>query len=208
MADSFILGFQAVTDWWVLLAIVLGVVIGYFVGAMPGLSASAGLALMVPITFTMSPVMALAVLVTIYMAAEYGSCITAITVNTPGTPGALAVVIDGYEFTKRGEPAKALGISIIASTIGGLISLVVLIAFTEPIAEFAISLGSPEYAMLGILALSIVSTILGKSPVKGIVCAIVGLFIATIGTDPLGGGGHGSISASIIWLRGSPSCQF
>lgn len=187
MIENLLHGFLTIATWTVVLAIFAGIAIGYFVGAMPGLSSAAGMALLVPISFTMPPVVAICLLVTTYAAAEYGGCITAITVNTPGTPGALATVLDGYQFTKRGEPAKALGISMIASTIGGLLSYLVLVAFTEPIAEFGITLGAPEFALLGILALSIVSGLLGRSRIKGAMSAAFGLLIATMGIDPLGG---------------------
>lgn len=169
------------------LGILAGVALGYFFGAMPGLSASAGMALLVPLTYGMPPETAIAMLVTLYAAAEYGSCVTAITVNTPGTPGAIAVVFDGYAFTKKGQPAKALGISIIASTIGAYFGYAVMIAFTEPVARFAITLGAAEYAALGIFALSVVAGLIGKSWVKGIIAAVAGLMIATVGLDPLVG---------------------
>lgn len=187
MLPNLMAGFEVVFQWQTMLGILAGVAIGYFVGAMPGLSASAGMAILVPATYSLPPEVAIAMLVTLYAAAEYGSCVTAITINTPGTPGAIAVVFDGYEFTKRGEPAKALGISIIASTIGAYFSYAVLIGFTGPIADFAITLGSPEYFMLGIFALTIVASLVGKSWVKGYISAIAGLLIALVGVDAISG---------------------
>ncbi len=180
-------GFANALQFGPLLGIIAGVVLGYFFGAMPGLSASAGMALLVPLTYGMPPEVAISMLITLYAAAEYGSCVTAITVNTPGTPGAIAVVFDGYAFTRKGQPAKALGISIIASTIGAYFGYFVLIVFTEPVARFAITLGAAEYAALGIFALSIVAGMIGKSWVKGVIMALVGLMIATVGLDPLVG---------------------
>lgn len=185
--NNLMAGFQAIADWYVFLGIVGGIFFGYFVGAMPGLSAAAGMALLVPVTYSMPPVVAISMLVSIYAAAEYGSCVTAITINTPGTPGAIAVCFDGYPFTQRGEPGKALGISIIASVIGAYFSYIFLIAFTEPIAGFAITLGSPEYTVIGLFAMTIVASLIGTHWVKGLVCALAGLLIATVGVDPLDG---------------------
>lgn len=185
--QNLLTGLSSIGDLSIILSILAGVVIGYFVGAMPGLSASAGMALLVPISYSMSPEAALCLLVSVYAAAEYGSCITAITINTPGTPGALTVVLDGFPFTQRGEPAKALGISMIASTIGGVFGLIILIAFTKPAADFAIRLGAPEYAMIGILSLLLVAGLLSRSWIKGLTSAALGLLIATVGIDPLVG---------------------
>lgn len=179
------LGFATLMDFWLILSIIGGIALGYFVGAMPGLSASAGMALLIPISFLMSPEAALCMLISVYAAAEYGSCITAITMNTPGTPGALAVVFDGYPYTQRGEPAKALAISIIASTVGGYFGAVALILFTKPIADFAIRLGAPEYALIGLLSLMLVAGLLSGSWVKGLLATAAGLLIATVGIDPL-----------------------
>lgn len=187
MLENLLNGFVALADINVIIGMLAGVVLGYLVGILPGLNASAGMALLLPLTYTVEPIVAIAALTTIYAAAEYGGCVTAIAINTPGEPGAIPTCYDGYQFTRRGEPAKALGISIIASTIGALIGSMFLIGFTEPIATFAISLGPPEYAALAIFALTVVSGLLGASWIKGVLSGLFGLFVATIGLDPLVG---------------------
>lgn len=187
MLANILAGFSALLDIQVILGMLGGVVLGYLVGIMPGLNASAGMALLLPLTYSVSPIVAIAALTTIYAAAEYGGCVTAIAINTPGEPGAIPTCYDGYQFTRRGEPAKALGISIIASTVGAYIGSMFLIGFTEPIASFALTLGPPEYAALAIFALTIVSGFLGASWITGVLSGLFGLFVATIGVDPLVG---------------------
>lgn len=100
---------------------------GYFIGAMPGLTPSIGIALLIPFTFGMDPVMAMVMLMSLYMAAEYGGAITAIVINTPGTPAAAATAFDGYPMAQRGEAGKALTISIVASAVGAVVSTILLI---------------------------------------------------------------------------------
>ena len=104
---------------------------------------------MVPFTFGMDPVVAVLLLVSVYMAGEYGGSITAIAIGTPGTPAAAATMLDGYELTKQGKPGLALTTSVVASSIGGMIGVIVLFAFSEPLARVALSFGAPEYFLPG-----------------------------------------------------------
>ena len=100
-----------------ILTIILGVTVGIIAGATPGLSPSMGVALLVPFTYAMSPTLALILLVAIYIAANYGGSITAVTINAPGTPSSVVTSFDGYPLTKKGKPGMALGVSLVASTI-------------------------------------------------------------------------------------------
>ena len=125
-------GFEYVIGWIPLLTIAFGVAFGIFVGAMPGLSPSMGVALLVPFTYAMPAELAIILLAAVYLAADYGGSITAVTINAPGTPAAAVTAYDGYALTKKGQPGVGLGMSLVASTVGGLIGTVVLIFFSIP----------------------------------------------------------------------------
>lgn len=170
-----------------LLAIAVGSFAGFLVGILPGLSASGGVALLLPFTYALSPVTALALLTSLYTSAEYGGSVTAIAINTPGEPGALATTFDGYALTKRGEPGKALGVSMWASMIGGVISTVLLLVLALPLANFALTFGPAEFFALGIFGLTIIASLAGRSLAKGLAVAAFGLVLNVIGLDVLTG---------------------
>ena len=161
----------------------IGVIVGIVVGVLPGLSPSIGVALMLPVTFGLSPISALVLLVSVYLASNYGGSITAIAINTPGTPGAVATTFDGYELTKQGKPLHALITSLTASTVGGIIGTIILILFSVPLAALALSFESYEYFALGVFGLTIISSLAGKSPIKGFISSGIGLLLITIGFD-------------------------
>lgn len=117
-------------------AIIAGVILGILAGAMPGLSPSMGVALLVPFTYKLSPQIALILLVSIYIAANYGGSITAVTINTPGTPSAVVTSFDGYPLTLQGKAGVGLGTSLVASTIGGIIGTIILIFFSSFILNY------------------------------------------------------------------------
>ena len=169
------------------LAIFSGVLIGIICGVLPGLSASTAVALMVPFTFGMDPLVAVLLLVSVYLAGEYGGSITAIAIGTPGTPVAAATLIDGYELTKQGKPGLALTTSLVASTVGGIIGAIVLFAFSEPLARVALSFGAPEYFALAVFGLSIIASLSSGNLLKGFMVMFLGLFLKTIGLDTFTG---------------------
>lgn len=168
-------------------AIVLGVIGGIIVGALPGLSATVTVSLLIPITFSMEPVAGLALLATIYTAAVYGGSISAILIHTPGTPAGAATAIDGYQMTRNGEGAKALGVATIASAIGGTISAVVLLFLAPPLSRVALAFSAPEYFLIAIFGLTIIGSLAGKSLFKGLAAGALGLMVATVGVDTLTG---------------------
>ncbi len=165
--------------------LVLGVAGGIVIGALPGLTATMGVAVLLPLTFGMESTRALVVLAGIYIGAIYGGSISAILLKTPGTPAAAATVLDGYELARKGEAAKALSISAIASFVGGIVSTVMLITISPILANFALRFGAPEYFALAVFGLSIIASISGKSPVKGLLAGMFGLLISTVGLDPV-----------------------
>ncbi|PJX20269.1 hypothetical protein CAP48_17780 [Advenella sp. S44] len=180
-------GFALVLHPYVLLALMGGTLVGYLIGAMPGLGPSLGVALLVPFTYGIDPVIAMVALVSLYMAAEYGGAITAILLNTPGTAAAVATAWDGYPMAKKGEAGFALHISIISSGIGALISAFLLIATAIPLSELALQFGPTEYCALGVFGLSLVSSLGGVSPLRGLLALCIGVAFAVIGMDPENG---------------------
>lgn len=164
-----------------------GVAWGIIGGALPGISPSIALALLLPFTYGMDPITAIVLLGATYVGAEYGGSIPAILINTPGTNAAAATVVDGYYMHRAGRGGEALGISLQSGVIGGLIGLIFLVLFTEPLASVALSFNFPAYFALGILGLSVIVSLSNGSLIKGLIAATLGLMIATIGTDPLSG---------------------
>lgn len=163
--------------------IAFGVVWGIVGGAIPGISASVAMSLLLPFTYTMDPLLSLPMLSAVYVGAEYGGSIPAILIKTPGTGAAAATVLDGYEMHRKGLGGKALGISLYAGVIGGLISVLILVVSVIPLAKFALRFGPTQYFWLSLAGLSIVGAVSGNSPLKGIISAAFGLFLATIGMD-------------------------
>jgi putative tricarboxylic transport membrane protein len=180
-------GFSFVLGWQPLIFIVLGVVMGILAGAMPGLSPSMGVALLVPFTYAMSPTLALILLISIYISANYGGSITAVTINAPGTPSAVVTSFDGYELTKQNKPGMGLGVSLVSSTIGGFIGTIILILFSVQLAKIAVKFHPAEYFALAVFGLTTVATLGGRNWLKAFIAAIFGLLINTIGIDPISG---------------------
>jgi putative tricarboxylic transport membrane protein len=187
MIERFVLGAEIAFQPLSLLMMLLGVAWGILGGALPGISGSIAMALLLPLTFGMNPTVALMMLAGVYIGAMYGGSITAILISTPGTPGAAATVIDGYELHKKGQSGKALGISLITGTIGGIVSVFILVALAVPLSRVALAFGPPEYFGLGVFGLALISSFVGRDLVKGAISALLGLIIATAGTDPFSG---------------------
>ncbi|HJS30678.1 MAG TPA: tripartite tricarboxylate transporter permease [Alphaproteobacteria bacterium] len=177
----------ALTSGWAIPFAVFGVVWGIFGGALPGISPSIAMALLLPFTYSLDPVSAVVMLAAVYVGAEYGGSIPAILIRTPGTNSAAATTIDGFELNRQGRAGEALGISLVSGLVGGLFGLLVLALLTEPLARVALAFTPPAYFALGILGLSVIASLSGGSLIKGLIAGIIGLMIATIGTDPVSG---------------------
>jgi putative tricarboxylic transport membrane protein len=182
-----VLGWKALSAGWAIPAVFAGVAWGIIGGALPGISPSIAMALLLPFTHGMEPVAAISMLAAVYVGAEYGGSIPAILIRTPGTNAAAATVIDGFEMNRRGRGGEALGISLMSGLVGGLFGLLVLVAATGPLARVALAFTAPAYFALGILGLSAIAGLSGRSLVKGALAACLGLMIATVGTDPVSG---------------------
>ncbi len=166
-----------------ILALVIGVAGGMVIGALPGLGATMGIAILIPVTYTMEPVAALVMLTAIYTSAIYGGSITAILLHTPGTPASAATAMDGYQLTIRGEGLRAIGMSTVGSMIGGTISGVMLLLISPPLARFSLQFNAPEYFLLAIFGLSIIGTLSADNLLKGIISGVLGLCLALVGYD-------------------------
>jgi putative tricarboxylic transport membrane protein len=168
-------------------AAIIGLVWGIVGGALPGISASVTMALLLPFTYGMDPMIAIVLLGSTYIGAEYGGSIPAILIRTPGTNSSAATVIDGYEMNRQGKAGEALGISLWSGVIGSLVGLALLVTMTEPLSRLALLFTPASYFGLGILGISIIASLSGGSLVKGLAAAVVGLMISTVGTDPISG---------------------
>jgi putative tricarboxylic transport membrane protein len=168
-------------------AALAGLIWGIMGGSMPGLSASITMALLLPFTYTLPPMPAIVMLGTCYIGAEYGGSIPAILIRTPGTNAAAATVIDGYEMNRQGRAGEALGISLWSGVVGGLWGLSMLILLTEPLSRLALLFKPTTYFGLGVLGLSVIASLSSKSLLKGLAAAVLGLMVATIGTDSVSG---------------------
>ncbi len=180
-------GFLNATTFQGLLLIFLGTLWGIIGGAIPGINGSISMALLLPLTYNMTPLQALPMLAAVYVGCEYGGSIPAILIATPGTGAAAATVLDGYELNKQGRGGEALLTSLWAGTIGGIGSALLLMIFAKPLADFGLMFGPAEYFLLALFGLSIVSSLAGKNQIKGIISACFGLLLSTIGIDPFTG---------------------
>jgi putative tricarboxylic transport membrane protein len=165
----------------------IGVAGGIVVGALPGLTGSVGIILLLPFIYYMEPATSLIMLSGMFCGAIYGGSISAILISTPGTPSAAATVLDGYPLAEKGEAGRALGVATIASAIGGIISTLCMIFISPQLAEFALRFGPEEYFALMVFGLTVIASVSGASLVKGLVSGFFGLLIASIGLDELTG---------------------
>ena len=161
----------------------IGVLMGTIIGVLPGIGPSAGIALLIPITYGMDPTSALLMLAGIYYGTKYGGSTTAILIRTPGEAASVMTSIDGYEMARNGRAGAALAVSAIGSFIAGTIGVIGLTLFALPLASMALKFGPAEYFTLMLFAMTAVSTLTGESPAKGVIATVFGLMIATIGID-------------------------
>lgn len=174
---SNVFGFYSLT------AMVLGVLGGVAVGAMPGVSATMAIAMLLPLTYAMEPITGLGMIAGIYAGAIYGGAIPAILLRIPGTPAAIATTFDGYPMSQKGQSGKALEVSCYSSAVGGMVGALALILIGPPLSRIALSFGPPEMfwvAFAGVLSLAL---LLGDDALKGLVSSGIGLFLACVGTD-------------------------
>lgn len=170
-----------------LLAVTIGTSLGLFVGAMPGLSATMAIALLLPVTFGMDPATGISMLASLYMGAMYGGSIAAILIKTPGTPAAAATVMDGYPLAQQGKAGKALGVSLTASLIGGVISSIALLTIAPLLGNFALQFGPVELTAVAVLGITIIGSLSQGSAILGLLAGVIGLLLSLVGMDPITG---------------------
>jgi len=170
-----------------ILVMVGGVAWGIIGGAIPGISGAVAMALALPYTFGLDAATALVLLAGVWAGANYGGSIPAILLRMPGTPAAAAAVLDGYELKRQGLASKALGVSLICGTIGGLISIIVLIAMVVPLGNLLLAFASPEIFALALFGLTLIAGLTERSFLKGLASGFFGLLLTTVGLDTLTG---------------------
>ncbi|PIE55338.1 MAG: C4-dicarboxylate ABC transporter permease [Dethiosulfovibrio peptidovorans] len=170
-----------------LLLCFLGTITGIVVGALPGFTSTMGIALFIPFTYSLSPAGGMIFLISIYCGSTYGGSISAILINTPGTPAAVITTLDGYEMTKKGEGGRALAMSAFASLIGGLFSALALLLLAPPLSRIVLLFGPVEIFYLALFGLSIIVGFSKGSLIKGMISGVVGLLLATVGVDTISG---------------------
>lgn len=166
-----------------LLALAAGTFGGLVVGSLPGLSATMGMSLLIPITYTMDTVPSMVMLAAVYCSAVYGGSFAAILIHTPGTPASAATAIDGYELTKQGKGLQALGVSTTSSMIGGVVSGIALLLIAPQLVKVALMFSAPEYFLIALFGLTIVGGLSGNNLLKGLVSAGFGLIIGMVGMN-------------------------
>lgn len=183
MLNAVLGGFDLLLNPLALGLTLLGVLFGLLVGVLPGLGPLMGIVLFLPYAITLPPIPAMGFLIAIFVGGSCGGSISAILLRIPGTPLAAATLLDGYPMAKKGRAADAIGIAISASALGGLIGGVVLVFFSPLLARFASGFAPPEYAALAVTGLIAIAVISEGSLLKGLLAGVLGLLIATIGTD-------------------------
>ncbi len=165
----------------------IGVLLGTVVGVLPGLGPGATAALLLPLTFALEPSAGIIMLAGIYYGAMYGGSTTSILMNVPGEASSVPTTMDGFQMTKQGRAGEALATAAIASFIAGTFGIVVLSVVGPPLAELALKFGPAEYFGLFFLSLTLLVSLSGESLLKGVIAGLVGIFVASIGSDPLSG---------------------
>lgn len=185
--SNWLIGLEAVLQVQNIVLIVLGVVIGVVVGALPGISATVGIAILLPFTFVMEPLSGMMLLLGIYGGAVYAGSIPAILVRAPGTPASAASVADGNALTRQGRGDEALKISVLGSCIGGILGVLGLGLLAPMLASIALGFGPSAYFMLALLALTVVASVSEGRMIKGLIAGLIGVGVAMIGLDLIQG---------------------
>ncbi|MCW2304812.1 putative tricarboxylic transport membrane protein [Rhodovulum sulfidophilum] len=168
-----------------LLAMIGGVLVGIVVGSLPGLTATMSIAVLLPLTFTMDPLVALGMMAGIYNGAMYGGAIPAILLRIPGTPAAIVTTFDGYPLAQQGRAGYALQVALLSSAFGGMMSAIAMMILAPPLSLVTLAFGPPEVFWVGIFGMAAVAVFLGEDMPKGFLSALIGLFIGMIGLDPV-----------------------
>jgi putative tricarboxylic transport membrane protein len=184
---SLLNGFATALQPMNLLFALLGCLLGTLIGVLPGIGPSAGTAILIPVTFVLEPTPAIIMLAAIYYGAMYGGTITSVLVNVPGEAASAVTCLDGYQMARNGRAGAALAIAAIGSFIGGNVAVAALVVVALPLSTLALGFGPPEFFALMLIGLTMVTGLAGRSIVRALMAAIVGLLIAMVGIDPVQG---------------------
>lgn len=182
-----IAGLTSVLNLESIIVIIIGVVVGIIFGSIPGLTSTMGVALCLPLTFSMSPLNGISLLIALYVGGTSGGLISAILLKIPGTPSSVATTFDGAPMAEKGEAGKALGIGILYSFIGTILSIVALIFIAPSLAKVALKFGPYEYFAICVFALTMIGSMVGDNILKGLMSAIMGLTFSLFGIASIGG---------------------
>ena len=185
--DKLLFGFSVALSPANFLYCLVGVFIGTIVGVLPGLGCMNAVAILIPVTFGMNPTAAMIMLAGIYYGAMYGGSTTSILINTPGEAPAIMTTLDGYQMALQGRAGPALGIAAFGSFIAGTFATVMLMVLAKPLVKVALSFGPTEYFSMLVLALCTLGGLMGESVIKGLLMAAFGIFLGTVGIDPVTG---------------------
>ena len=183
--DALLAGLGAFLQPNVFLSTLVGVVAGIIVGLIPGFTITMGVILVLPFTFGMTPLQGIATMMGVAVGGASGGLISACLIGIPGTPSALATTFDGFPMARKGEPGRALGLGTWASLFGGIIGWVILAVATPPLAEFGLKFGPWELFALVAFSITMIASLSGESLTKGLIAGILGMLLATVGTDPI-----------------------
>ena len=187
MIDNLLLGFSLSFTPINLLFCFIGVSLGTLIGVLPGVGPVAGTAMLIPFTFGMNPTTAMIMIAGIYYGAMYGGSTTSILVNLPGESASVMTCLDGYQMARKGRAGAALGMSAFGSFIAGTLSVVGLSLLAPPLANIALKFGPPEYFGIMFLGMTLVVALVGEDLVKGLIAGLFGVFLGTVGIDPMTG---------------------
>jgi len=185
--DYLLMGFSTALSPLNIIFCFIGVMIGTIIGVLPGIGPVAGTAMLIPFTFGMNATTAMIMLAGIYYGAMYGGSTTSILVNLPGESSSVMTCLDGYQMARKGRAGAALGISAIGSFIAGTLSVAGLMLLAPPLANFALRFGPPEYFSLMVLGMTLVVALVGEDLIKGLIAGALGIFLGTVGIDPISG---------------------
>lgn len=198
-----IAGFQTVLAPEMFVFVCLGVLVGLMLGVLPGLDATVGVAILLPVTYLIEPLQALVFFTALYSAVMFGAAITSILFRIPGSAESIMTALEGYRFTERGEAGIALSVSFTTSAVGGLIGCLGLYVATPYLASMALQFGPAEYFALGILGLSCISSLSGDDQLKGLSAGLFGLFLGMVGLDSITGAKRFDFGTNVL-LSGVP----
>lgn len=180
-------GFQTIFTFETMACLFIGTFLGTLIGALPGMGASTGTSILLPLTFSMSPINALVMLMGVYYGTQYGGSITAILLNIPGTSSSAITALDGYALMRKGKAALSLGTAQFSSFIGGMLSTLMLTVCGVALAQVALKFSAPEYFALTLMGLTLVSGLTGSYPAKGYTMMLIGMIIGCVGIDTVSG---------------------